>query len=227
MNRMRNVLWGLVLVALGVIFGLNALEITDINLFFDGWWTLFIIVPCGIGLFKNNGKILNLIGVVIGVILLLVCRDILDMQMMAKLIVPIILVISGVAFIFKDAFKGETVRKIKELHKGKIGSNAYCSTFSSQKLNLNGQPFTGAEMTAVFGGIECDMRNAIIEEDVLLEVSAIFGGIDIFVPENVCVKVSSTSIFGGVDEKRNYNPVGDVPTIYINALCLFGGVDVK
>ena len=38
----------------GVIFGLNALEITDINIFFDGWWTLFIIVPCFIGLFKDD-----------------------------------------------------------------------------------------------------------------------------------------------------------------------------
>ena len=46
MNNYSNVLWGFVLIIIGIVFGLNALDITDINIFFDGWWTLFIIVPC-------------------------------------------------------------------------------------------------------------------------------------------------------------------------------------
>lgn len=227
MNRVRNVLWGLVFVSIGVVVGLNALEITHINLLFEGWWTFLIIIPCTIELFKNHGRMGNLIGIAVGVILLLACRGVLDVRMMAKLIVPTILVIIGLTFIFKDAFKGETMRRIKELHKGKMGTNSYCSTFSSQKMDFNGQLFTGTELTAVFGGIECDLRNAVIEEDVVIDVSAIFGGVDIFLPQNVRVKISSTSIFGGVDEKIIHDPIGEVPTVYINAVCLFGGVDIK
>ena len=44
-------------------------------------------------------------------------------------------------------------------------------------------------------------------------------------PKNVKVKVKSSSIFGGVDEKAKKND-GKV-TIYINATCVFGGVDIK
>ena len=44
MKNVSNLLWGFVLIVLGIIFGLNSLEITNINVFFDGWWTLFIIV---------------------------------------------------------------------------------------------------------------------------------------------------------------------------------------
>lgn len=227
MNRMRNILWGLVFVAVGVIFGLNALEITDINLFFDGWWTLFIIIPCTIELFKTHGRLGNLIGVLIGVVLLLACQDLLDIEMIGKLIVPAVLVIIGIAFIFKDAFSGQPMKKIKELHKSKNGTNAYFSTFSGQKVDFNGQVFTGADLTAVFGGVECDLRNAVINEDVVIDVNAIFGGVDIFVPDNVRVKIRSTSIFGGVSEKGNHDPAGQVPTIYVNAVCLFGGVDIK
>ena len=40
----------------GVIFGLNALGITDINVFFDGWWTLFIIIPSIIEIIKEPTK---------------------------------------------------------------------------------------------------------------------------------------------------------------------------
>ena len=227
MNRMRNILWGLVFVAVGVVFGLNALEITDINLFFDGWWTLFIIVPCTIELFKSHGRLGNLIGVIVGVVLLLICQDLIDMQMVGKLLVPGILVVVGLAFIFKDSFNGQAVKKIKELHGNKSGGKTYFSTFSSQKVDFRGQNFSGTDLTAVFGGVECDLRSAVINEDAVIDVNAIFGGVDIFVPDYVRVKIRSTSIFGGVSEKGVHDPVGEAPTLYINAVCLFGGVDIK
>ena len=36
MKKVGNILWGLVFIVLGLIFGLNALGITDINIFFRG-----------------------------------------------------------------------------------------------------------------------------------------------------------------------------------------------
>ena len=49
MKKFGDLLWGLFFIALGLIIGLNAMGITHINIFFSGWWTLFIIVPCFIG----------------------------------------------------------------------------------------------------------------------------------------------------------------------------------
>ena len=46
-------------------------------------------------------------------------------------------------------------------------------------------------------------------------------------PDNVNVKVKSTPIFGGVDNKVRINKGENIPTIYVNALCMFGGVDIK
>ncbi len=45
MKNLESIVIGLILIAIGVIIGLNTLNITDINIFFDGWWTLFIIIP--------------------------------------------------------------------------------------------------------------------------------------------------------------------------------------
>lgn len=63
MGNFSKILWGIALIALGVVIGLNALDITHINLLFRGWWTLFIIIPCLIGLFddKSEGKTGNII----------------------------------------------------------------------------------------------------------------------------------------------------------------------
>jgi predicted membrane protein len=97
--------------------------------------------------------------------------------------------------------------------------------FSGCDINYDGEVFEGAELTAVFGGVECDLRNAVIEKDCAIRLSAIFGGIDIWVPENVNVRVSSNSIFGGVSNLTT--PQSEGPTLYIKCFSLFGGVDVK
>ena len=40
MKRISDIMWGLIFIIIGVILGGNALDIFNINLFFDGWWTL-------------------------------------------------------------------------------------------------------------------------------------------------------------------------------------------
>ena len=71
MKKIGNILWGIVFIALGIIIALNTLGVAKINVFFDGWWTLFIIIPCFIGLFKEREKTGNIIGLLIGIVLLL------------------------------------------------------------------------------------------------------------------------------------------------------------
>ena len=61
MKKLNNILWGIVLIAVGVIGALNAFNLTHIDIFFNGWWTLFIIVPCSIGLITDHDKVGNLI----------------------------------------------------------------------------------------------------------------------------------------------------------------------
>ena len=227
MKKFRNIIWGLVLIILGLEIGGNALDITNIDLFFDGWWTLFIIIPCFTGLFKETEKTGNIIGLLIGIGLLLACQNIIDFDVIAKLWFPAILVCIGASIIFKDIIAGKVNEQIKKLNENKTGPNEYCATFSGQDVKFDGEKFTSADLTAVFGGIECDLRNAIIESDVVINTSSIFGGIDIFVPENVKVKVKSSSIFGGVSDKKRHSENSEFHTLYINATCLFGGVEIK
>ena len=227
MKKFGNVLWGLVLIVLGLIIGGNALGITNINVFFDGWWTLIIIIPCFIGLFKEREKTGNIIGLLIGIALLLACQDLLDFNLVWKLLFPAILVAIGVSIIFKDVIGGKVSKEIKKLNEKKTGENEYCATFSGQDVRFDGEQFKGVDLTAVFGGIKCDLRNAIIEEDAVINTSSIFGGIDIYVPENVKVKVKSSSIFGGVSDEKKHSQNAAAHTIYINATCIFGGVEIK
>ena len=225
MIKISNILWGLVFIVVGVIFGLNALNITDINIFFDGWWTLFIIVPCFIGLFKDEDKSSNLIGLVIGICLLLGCINIIEFALIWKLMVPAILVMIGLSFIFKDTLNSKIKKEIKKLNKTE--TKEYCSCFSGQTIDFNNEEFKGCTISAIFGGAKCDLKNAIIKNDVVINATSIFGGITIYVPEGVNVKISATSIFGGVSDERKNKTKNNEYTIYINTTSMFGGIEIK
>ncbi len=146
--------------------------------------------------------------------------------MIWKLAFPAILVIIGISFIFKDAIGTKINQEIKKLNKNQKDVNEYCATFSGQNVRFDNEEFKGADLTAVFGGVKCDLRGAIINEDCVINCSSIFGGTEIYVPDNVEIKVKSTPIFGGVSDKSRHNKE-NAHTIYINATCVFGGVEIK
>ena len=51
-NKKIEIIWGIALLLVGVILILNLSGITNTDVFFKGWWTLFIIVPSIIGIIK-------------------------------------------------------------------------------------------------------------------------------------------------------------------------------
>lgn len=220
--KKTNLLWGCVFIILGAILGLNALEVTNINLFFDGWWTLFIIIPSFIDLFKDEDKTGNIIGLFLGMVLLFACQDIIQFDFIWKLFIPFVFILIGLSFIFKGAFFLPANKKIQRNNITK----EYYSTFSSQTISFKNEKLENFDINAIFGGMKCDLKEAILSQDAVIHVSAIFGGVTIYVPENVSVKVSSTSIFGGVSNKSK-NKETSQNTIYIQATCMFGGVEIQ
>ena len=225
MKRISSIIWGLVLIAVSAVLVLNAFEITSIEIFFDGWWTLFIIVPSLVGLFTGHDKTSNIIGLLIGTFLLLVCQNILDFDIIWKLAVPVIIAVIGIKMIFGGIGRNRGFIKSMEANGNDIKTGF--AAFSGQDINFDNEIFKGAEFTAVFGGIKCDLRNAVFEGDTVINACCIFGGTDILLPDNVNIKVNSNSLFGGIDNKKHQNSSDNQYTVYLNGTCIFGGVDVK
>ncbi len=273
MKKAGSWLWGGVLVALGIILGINALGIAHINIFFPGWWTLFLIIPCGIGIFTEEHKGGQIAGFVLGVCLLLSCLGVLPFGILWKLLLPAILVIVGVAVMLRGSSNGEVQDKIRKAEKARKEARRerrhiveaevieddeddddddederdpdfqeYWSTFSGQQINYDGKTFTGCRLDAVFGGADLDLRGAKIENEAVVKASSVFGGIIIYVPKDIKVEVANASIFGGVSDKRRdasrkkkagdetkakHNADNAGKTLYIDATCIFGGVEIR
>ncbi len=227
MNRVKSILWGVVLVTLGVLVGLDVLNVIDFDIFFEGWWTLFIIVPSVIGLITDRDKTWSIIGIVVGAVLLLACQDIIEDGAVFKLLIPFAIVLIGLKMIFKDFFNKDVNAAKKKITANGEPVKEYAATFSGQNIDFSGEVFTSAEVNAVFGGMKCDLRNAVITDGAVLNISSVFGGIDILVPPDVNVKISAGSIFGGVSDKRTTKPVNGAVTLYVTGNCIFGGADIK
>ena len=228
MKKFSAIMWGLALVALGVILGGNALGWFNINIFFNGWWTLFIIVPCFISLITNPKEWLgDLIGILIGVSLLLACRDIISFRDLWKLLLPAIIILIGLSIIFKNLFSQKFDKAVSKLNDKFNKDDESGAVFGGSNINLAGKEFKGKNINAIFGGLKLDLREAKIKEDVIINATAVFGGIDILVPKDVAIETKSNSFFGGVSNKKKTAPKDKAPTVYVNGVALFGGIEVK
>ena len=225
MKKRNDIIWGLMLIFIGIILSLKIFKIWDFNIFFKGFWTLFIIIPSVIDLCKEKNKIGGIIGLFIGVTLLLACQEVISFSTVWKMLAPFILIVLGFSLIFKNRVSKDVKYEIEKLEHRDSKPKEYFATFSSQNLNFANEKLENMELNAIFGGIEANFLKSNLENNIVIKVTAVVGGIDIIMPEDYKVEVISNSLFGGVSNKRQQ---GDSKkTIYIEAMCLFGGLDIK
>jgi uncharacterized protein DUF1707/cell wall-active antibiotic response 4TMS protein YvqF len=81
---------------------------------------------------------------------------------------------------------------------------------------------------SVMGGDDIDLREAEIEgTELVVNVFAIMGGADIYLPDTVEVELSGQAIMGGNDERGSTRrPRAGAPVVRIRAFALMGGVDI-
>ena len=234
-TKLNRILWGIVLVAVGVLLGLNALDVLTFDLFFKGWWTLFIIVPSVIGLLTDKNKWGAFIGLLFGVFFLLCAWDILSVSLLWKLALPIVAVLVGLSLLFgkrKQAVTPPPVQvsppPVDTTQTPNNNNRTDCvAIFSGQEMHCDGKPFCGVDATAIFGSVDVFAATAIITADCTVNATALFGGVDIYLPPNVNVQVISSGIFGDVENHRRFPAIEGAPTVTIHATAIFGGVDIK
>jgi predicted membrane protein len=219
-----RLLLGLVVVALGLVFLLDAAGALDADRAIDRWWPLVFVAAGVLTLAERPPAVargLVLLGA--GAVLLLFTTHVLEEDAW-KYVWPISLIVVGVVIVWR--WPGLTVpRGVNE--EDVIRSTA---VFGGPKLKCTSQQFHGAWLTAVFGGIELDLREALpAAEGASVNATAAFGGIEVLVPKGWRISVRCTPIFGGVEDKTE--PAGplpdDAPALHIDAVTVFGGVEIK
>jgi hypothetical protein len=88
--------------------------------------------------------------------------------------------------------------------------------------------FRAGSGSAVMGGMTIDLAEAEISTSATLELTAVAGGIDVTVPANWRVEMTSTMFAGGAENLTDPDAVGDdAPLLLVDARAYFGGVAIR
>ena len=229
MKRTSKIIGGIALVAFGIVWALELLDVISISL--EGWWAFFVIIPCFVNIFSDRHKAGAIIGCGIGILLLLAARGIIPWNDIWKYMLCLVAVVWGVALIFFNNKKSSDRKSIAEqavpvvLDGGKL--HKIDVTFGKQEYSYDGQPFEGADVHVSFGFAGLDLRDADLRDGAVISVDCSFGGIQIRLPKGVCVKNGVDTTFAGVDCDCCTQPADGVTTLYLKGHCNFGGIELK
>lgn len=227
-NKITTIVGGLLLIAAGIVLGGNILGVWDINIFFPGWWTLFIIVPGLLSLINSGPNTFSTILIVVGVFLLLGQYNLFNGVSLWKLIVPAILIIIGIQIIINRVSHKNIARGITVTERGDEESMPeYTGIFGGFSAKNRSQNLCGGNITGIFGGGKADLSEARVQHDIKINVTTLFGGVDIIVPQGVRIETTGVSIFGGTSNKTIASADPNLPLIVFNCTNIFGGTDLK
>jgi len=211
---------GCILVLFGVLWGGDSVGIWDFELFFDGWWSLIFIIMPIYGMIRHGVKWFDIVIMAFGFVVLFSHIGLIDWEKIRLLFWPALVIFIGLYVIYSVFKKKPSPRLEKEAY------THINSTFESCKRNCDGQVYEGGKVSALFGGAELDLRNAVIEHEIYIQATSVFGGVKIWFPPNVRVVAEDASFLGGVKVYTKENPAVNAPVVHIRCSAIFGGVEL-
>lgn len=215
-----RILLGLIVLSLGVIFLLDGTGTLDAGQVIGDWWPAAVIALGALQLFERPQPTFSAsLLILAGGLLLLFTTGTVD-ESAWDVVWPLALVAGGVSILARR--RGSPASDEDSL--------VATGIFGGPEVASASPAFRRASLTAIFGGVTLDLRNARpAPEGATVTATAVFGGIDILVPRGWRITSNSTPIFGGVEDKtdRTADVPADAPVLHVDALAVFGGVGVK
>lgn len=222
-----QLVFGLFVMGLGVILGLDSMGIADAGYLLRFWPVGLILLGTTIAnRAEAHSRFWGFVWIIVGSWLLLRSLDVVRVGFW-QLFWPAVFIFFGANLILKQ------LRQSGHLVPSPVTSNRLFAIMSESKRRFDGKPFDGAYMTAFMGGCVLDLRRATVPpgETRVVEVFGIMVGHDIKVPQEWSVTLDVTPIMGDVKDKRapSVTPpplTGAPPMLVVRGSVVMGEVKV-
>lgn len=87
--------------------------------------------------------------------------------------------------------------------------------------------FRRADLMAVMGGCEIDLRGATIHGEAVIDLFAMWGGIEIRVPDDWTVVNQVVPLMAGAENNTRPPRVHAGHTLRVRGMAIMGGVEIK
>lgn len=216
---------GLMVTAVGVLFMLDNLGIARWDSYVLRYWPAALIAIGLIKLWQSRdgmgGSFGGLVFTFAGTWLLLEHTALVRISFLD--LWPLLLVFFGVYLVWQGV-SGAPRRT------GAADSNATVTAtaiLGGVNRGNNSPAFKGGDLTAMMGGCEIDLRQASIDGEAVIDVFALWGGIEIRVPEDWTVVSRVVPILAGFDDKTRPPQTAAGKRLVIRGFVMMAGVEVK
>lgn len=224
-NFLVRAFFGVTIAAFGGVLLLRNLEIIK----FDSWhvfwgtvWAVGLVLAGLMTIFSSRRASLRVWGLLlmtIGVSIGLGAYGVINISVW-KIFWPVMLIAIG---LMVSVGSGDRKRSKKPAADG--SGNEKIAIFYGEESRVKGD-YTGGSVTAIFGGVELDLRQAKIKDGAVIDVFTFCGGVNINMPDDVIVKNEVHGILGGSEDKT-VSKSSARKTIYLRGECVLGGLEVK
>ena len=226
-NFLIRAFFGIVIAALGGVLLLRNLEIIKFDIWNVFWGTVWVagLVLAGLTTIISSRKLLTrawgLLLMAAGVSIGLNAYGIIDVSIW-KLFWPVVLIAVGLMMVFSI---GSGRRKRYEKSTSDSGDNEKIAIFYGEESRVKGD-YTGGSATAIFGGVDLDLRQAKIKDGAVIDIFTFCGGVSLSLPDDVVVKNEVRGVLGGSEDKSVSKPSAK-KTIHVRGECVLGGLEIK
>jgi predicted membrane protein len=226
-NRATSqVVLGLLVVGMGVLFLLDNLDILNFRHAIGFWPLVFIAAGCA-ALFGNGPRSGNYMGgVLIAIGLLMILSRMGYFYISWGTLWPLVMIALGGLVLYRSLGPGRVARTNSVAGAGADNVVDIVAVLGGFERRVSVPDFRGGEITAVMGGCALDLREASIVKEAVINVFTIWGGINIKVPPDWTVVLNGTPLMGGFSEKTVTPPDGS-KRLVITGYAIMGGVEVR
>jgi hypothetical protein len=226
-NRASSqVVLGLLVVGMGVLFLLDNLDILNFRHAIGFWPLAFIVAGC-VALFGNGSRSSNYMGgVLVAIGVLMIAGRMGFFYISWGTLWPLVMIALGGLVLFRSLGPGRVARPGLADGAGTDNVVDVVAVLGGFERRVTTSDFRGGEITAILGGCELDLREASIVKEAVINVFAIWGGINIKVPPDWTVVLNGTPLMGGFSEKTVAPPDAS-KRLVITGYAIMGGVEVR
>lgn len=146
---------------------------------------------------------------------------------------PVLLIIVGILIIFrigsgKRGIGCDFKKKNVDTTISNGGRVDKIVTFGGSESIFLDPVFNGGNISTTFGGVVLDLRKTSLPEgETILDINALFGGVELNVPDGWFIDNRLQTIMGGVEDKRRVFDVDLSRKLILQGTLIFGGCEVS
>lgn len=227
----RRAVFGLSIVGIGTLAMLDNLHLYELNLLHTFWPLVFVVWGLARLAWPRpfESRLFGLVLILIGTLMTLHRLGHHEFELHQWW--PVFVILIGLSILFRGSLPWSRDREIEvEVitptvdHADALNIDA---TFGNIEQRNDSRHFRGGKIAVTFGGVEIDLRDALMEgPEAVIVIKATFGGVELRVPRHWQVISQLKATMGNV-EVKSVPPLQPSHCLVLRGEALFGNVEIS